>query len=517
MTALRLVAGPLPPERFVRVLARLGPTSTKVGQFLALRPDLLPQEYCDALLALVDRGTPCAWPQIEQVLTRELGGPPGTVFARFERRPIGVGSLSQVHRATLQGGAEVAVKILRPGIEAQIERDIRRLRLGTRLVRQLGLRLPIAPGEAVDEIAAWLRQEIDLAREQENARRMADDSVASDLQVIPHVYPHLSTARILTYQYLDGRKLSTVFSDRSGIPSGTGGSMAMSAEDKRAFAGTLVTAVLTQIFRARFFHADLHPGNLLVMADGRVGFVDFGMCDRLDDTVRANQLRYVAAVYSRDQNRMFRALTEILVTRADSDAEGLRRDFQAETRAAANSDRVGRSATAGALVGVLRAARANRYEVPSHVLSLYRALVTVETVAARLGLDNALRDIGAEVLGEIQREELLAQALSRDTLQQILANLLTLARDGPGQLSQVLADAAEGSVRLKVEVTDSARTAKAQNRRARLWAAAILSVGLSILLTAPHLPIVLGMSLAWPLGGALAGLYLACFLLWRQL
>jgi ubiquinone biosynthesis protein len=290
----------------------------------------------------------------------------------------------------------------------------------------------------------------------------------------------------------------------------------LTADERREFAERLVTATLIQIFRYRFFHADLHPGNLLVLPDRRVGFVDFGLCDKLDETVRANQLSYVSAIYAGNQPRIFKALTEVLVARPESDVEGLRRDFDAEMRAG-NPEHGGASSTANALIGVLRVARRNGYQIPSDVLSLYRALVTVETLASELGLPNGLRDVGSRFFAELRRDEKFDQLFDRDRLQQVLLNTLTLTQDGPAQLAQILADAADGSVRLRVESTDAARVVRAQNRRARLWTAAILAVSVAVLLTVPNLPVVFGVPLEWPLGAALGGLYLACAVLWRRL
>ncbi len=512
------LAGPLDPAEFVDLLTRLGPTATKIGQYLALRPDLLPQEYCDELLRLTDQGKPFGWPLVERVIIAELGDTPDRLFRRFERRPVGVGSLSQVHRAQLEDGAEVAVKIQRPGVEALVARDIRRLRLAARLVKRIDFPFPLTPADLADELAEWLRQEIDFTRECENARRLLDLTARSETQVVPFVYRHLSSPRLITYEYLEGVTISKVLAEMRGTVALPASGPLLTAAERRDLAARLVVATLTQIFRLRFFHADLHPGNLVVLPGGKIGYVDFGLCDTLDDTVRANQLRYVAAVYTRDQARMFTALTGLLVARADSDFEGLRRDFLSQTRRLGDARRDnGRSSAAGYIVGVMRAARNNRFAVPRQVLSLYRALLAVETLAKELGLPNALQQAGRSFIGELQREDALSQLFDRDKLQQILASTLTLARDGPGQIAQILADAAEGSVRLKVEVSDSGRTEAAQNRRARLLAAAILSVGVAVPLASNHLPSVFGLRMAWPLGALLAGLYLVCLSLWLRL
>ena len=172
---------------------------------------------------------------------------------------------------------------------------------------------------------------------------------------------------------------------------------------------------------------------------------------------------------------------------------------------------------AGYLAGVVWAARRNNFIVPPRVLSLYRALLTLETLCAELGLRNALRDVGGDFFKELRREDFLAELCDQDQLRRIMSGALNLSRDGPGQLAQLLTDAAEGNFHLKVEVSDTSRMIGLANRRARLWAAALLAVSVSILLTIPGLPVLFGIPVMWPLGIVLAGLYLTCAWLWRRL
>src|SRR5262249_25244138 len=157
------------------------------------------------------------------------------------------------------------------------------------------------------------------------------------------------------------------------------------------------------------------------------------------------------------------------------------------------------SPTALSLIGIMQAARRNRFEVPRRALSMYRALLTAEAVATQLGLRDGLREVGRDFFRELQSDELFSQLFDRDNLQQFFANTLTLTRDAPSQVSQIMADLAEGTLRLKVEVTDSPHVVKVHNRRARLWTCAILSIGVAILLANPRLPEMLGVSLVWPL------------------
>jgi ubiquinone biosynthesis protein len=511
------------PARFVFRLNRLGLIATKVGQYLALRPDLLPQEYCDALLRLTDSAPPVEWPKIRQVIEEELGEPPERIFRRLERRPIATGSLAQVHRAALDDGTEVAIKVQRPGLPEQLAKDLRRLTMVARLIVRSGVKLPVAPLDVADEIRDWLHQEIDFVNELENVQRMRRLARDSGGQRIPRAFPHLSGRRVLTYEYMGGVPLTDILTSlrttqRSALDS------AFPGIDLQKVAENLVHATLTQIFRYRFFHADLHPGNLRILPDNIIGYVDFGLCDALDENIRANQQRYISAVYDLDEARIFRALTEILSPGPASDIEQLRRDFMSETRslegrqhATTGVNPPGRTPASLYIIGLMRAARRNGFRVPRRVLLLYRALLTVETLSAELGLTSGLQRSGRRFFERLQREELFSQLFDRERFGKALANSLTLVQEGPGQLSQIMADLSEGSLRLRVEVTEAPSVVRLRNRQARLWAAAIVSVGMSMLLSSPALPKLAGISVGWPLGAVLAALYIYCLILWRRL
>ena len=513
------------PTRFVDLLRRLGPTSIKIGQYLALRPDLIPQDYCDELLKLVDRVPPFSWSEVRQTVTEELGRDPAEIFPYFERRPFAAGSIAQVHRVRLDDGTEAAMKIQRPGLAAQVAKDVRRLRTLARLLERRGNIFIASPREVVEEINYWLLQEIDFTRELANVQRLRRLTRGSALQRVPRAYAAYSTKRVITCEYLRGVPVSTVLQDLRSGQAAQSAPGSIKTIDPQSFAENLITACFTQIFRFQFFHGDLHPGNLLILPGNAVGFVDFGLCDALDDTVRDNQLGYIAAIYDQDRARMFKALIEILVPTADSDFAGLERDFAAETRSLgakqtsreATQGSTERSPTALSLIGIMQAARRNRFEVPRRALSMYRALLTAEAVATQLGLRDGLREVGRDFFRELQSDELFSQLFDRDNLQQFFANTLTLTRDAPSQVSQIMADLAEGTLRLKVEVTDSPHVVKVHNRRARLWTCAILSIGVAILLANPRLPEMLGVSLVWPLTALLIALYLGCFILWRRL
>ncbi|HXK04761.1 MAG TPA: AarF/UbiB family protein [Verrucomicrobiae bacterium] len=507
------------PERVVAFLRKMGPTAIKIGQHLALRPDLLPREYTDAFLALVDRVPPFPWAEAEAVIREELGQSPADLFAYIERRPVAAGSLAQVHRAKLEDGTEVAIKIQRPGIEAAVAKDVRRIRRIARFLEARGGSFVASPSELADEIESWLKQELDFRQELENVERMRSLAASSRTQRIPQVFRRLSTRRVLAYEFLHGVPVSAVLQEIRERPAGS--RTLLRQVDPPAFAKNLVRACFTQIFRYQFFHADLHPGNLFILPNNAVGYVDFGLCDELDERVRANQLRYFAAAYDRDLPRMQKALTEILVSTEASDLEGFRRDFTAETRSLEGRSlapgEAASSPSAQYLSGLARAARRNGFQIPSRILSIYRALVTAETLAAQLGYEDSLRLVGQEFFLELQRDELWSNLFTRDSIMRFLASVLNLARDSPQQINQILTDVADGTLTLRVEVSEAPPVVRAKNQRARLWTLAIVSVSGAVLLTAPKLPALFGISLRWPLAVAMLVLYLWTAYLWRTL
>jgi ubiquinone biosynthesis protein len=427
--------------------------------------------------------------------------------------------------ARLSDGTEVAVKVQRPELDAAVARDLRRVRVLAAVLERSGAAFIASPRDVAEEIAGWLRQELDFRAELSNLERLYELTGGSSFQRVPRPFPAYSTQRVLTMEYLSGIPVSSVLQElRAGRLGGKGGGGLRGVEPGQ-YARQLLLAVLTQVFRHQFFHADLHPGNLLVLPGNVVGFVDFGLCDELPASVRESQFRYFAAVYSGDAGRIFKALTEVLIPGERTDLERFRLDFVEETRhweerrPGTAPGGVERSPLAQYLIGVMRAARRNGLEVPARVLSMYRALLTAESVAARLGgaEGGGLREAGAEFFRDLQREETVRRLFNRENAERLLMSVLELKQHGPGQVAQILSEVSQGSLVVKTEMTESTKTARVRNQRARALVLAVLSVSVALLLTRPGLGTVLGIPLAWPLSAALVVLYLWSFLLWRKL
>jgi len=468
----------LGPKRLRRALERLGPTALKVGQFLSLRPDLIPQSYADELLELVDAVPTDPYDVIAAVIEEDLG-PIEQTFAELSEEPCGSGSLAQVHQGRLLTGELVAVKVQRPGVRSRVRRDLRAASFAASIVQVCSEVSLVPPRQLVEEFRDWLEQELDLEREAQNTQRMGR-RLAESAAVVPDVYAAASKGRVLTLEYVEGIGFAELLRwarhqrwerfEAHDI-------------DRHRVAKRLLRSVLDQVFRQELFHADPHPGNLLALPDDVVGFLDFGLVMAADPTVRAGFSRYLTAVYDNDAEGMYRALTEILVVEETSDLGGFRRDFFAATaewerRREAGASR--HSPLATYLVAILTAARNNGLSIPVGVLGMYRAMVMAEGIAHQLSGEATLLKVGSRFFARLQLERFV-EGLDMSTLQATAADLLALLADGPAQVRRLLADVSDDRFELAVSSHYSPAERRAQNDRYRLVAVSIALVALALL------------------------------------
>jgi len=292
-------AGGADSTRAVRLreaLETLGPIFVKFGQLLSTRRDLLPEDLAEELAKLQDKVPPfasdLAIAAIEKGLERKILD----LFASFEREPVASASVAQVHLAVLKDGTEVAVKVLRPGVEQAIARDVLLLETGAGLVERLwmeGRRLK--PREVVAEFARHLEDELDLVREAANASLLGRNFAASPLLAVPAVHWEYCSRRVMVMQRMRGTPISQVSILRQ------------KSIDIPALARAGVEIFFTQVFRDGFFHADMHPGNILVADDGRYVALDFGIMGTLSEVDKGYLAQNFLAFFNRDYRRVAQA------------------------------------------------------------------------------------------------------------------------------------------------------------------------------------------------------------------
>lgn len=396
-----------------------GVTFVKLGQMLATRPDLLPMAYIEELSRLHNKVPAEPWDAVRPVVEDELGRPVGQVFASIDEQPLAAASVAQIHLARLADGTQVVVKIQRPRARAQATADLDIVR---RLARLLDARADWARNlgvlDLVDGFAEALDEELDYRIELANMLAVA---AASRDVVVPRPYPELSGRHVLVMEYLLGQPLS----DAAGLL------RTFTAEQRTAMAEHLLTAVLRQVMVSGVFHADLHPGNIVIDADAGVGLLDFGSVGRLDRGARTSLSTLLLAFERQDAIAATDALIDLLDAPPDLDDRALERQLgQLMLRHGAG---VGGAGNADLFLALFKLVLAHRLSVPSGVAAAFRALGALEGSLQRIA-----EDLDLVAVARAQGGALMAQQLSpsqlRGSLEMQLASILPIVQRLPRQV-----------------------------------------------------------------------------------
>src|SRR5262252_7097400 len=380
-----------------------GVTFTKLGQLLSTRSDLLPEEFTTELAKLQDRAEPAPWEQVAEVIAQSLGSPPEEVFAELQTEPAAAASIAQVHKARLRCGtgpdAEVAVKVQRPGIRASVEQDLDILiRLADRLEDRARWARAVGTAGVARGFAAAMREELDFRVEARNMAAVAASwpdqqrAVGGSVPVVlPAVHEQLCTEHVLVIEWLDGVSLRAAgqLIDERGL-------------DRAELARVLLHSMVYQITEAGVFHADPHPGNIMLLTDGRLALLDFGSVGRLDAQQRFALQALLLALGRADPAAMRDALLELVSRPDEVDELALERalgQFMARHLAA------GSAVTAEMFTDLFRLATRFELVIPAEIATVLRALGTLEGTISLLtpGLDIAgeARRYAADHLGAV--------------------------------------------------------------------------------------------------------------------
>jgi len=283
--------------RLRKAFERLGPIFVKFGQVLSTRRDVLPLDVANELALLQDRVPPFPGVQAVVMVERAFGAPIATLFERFDEQPVASASIAQVHFATLNGGREVAVKVLRPGVLASIESDLYLLHTLARWVERVWVDAKrLKPRDVVAEFDTYLHDELDLVREAANAAQLRRNMADLNLLMVPEMVWDLCRHNVIVMERMNGVPISQLQRLReAGV-------------DIKKLARDGVTIFFTQVFRDGFFHADMHPGNIMVSVDpatkGRYIALDFGIIGTLTEVDKEYLAQNFLAFFRRDYKRV---------------------------------------------------------------------------------------------------------------------------------------------------------------------------------------------------------------------
>lgn len=362
-------------QRLRLALEALGPVFVKFGQVLSTRRDLVPADIVDELILLQDRVPPFPFEQVSQTLDRAFADREGDVFAHFDPVAVASASVAQVHFASLRDGREVAVKVLRPGISRIIEGDVALMRLAASLIEKLwadGKRLK--PREVVDEFRKHLDAELDLMREAANASQLRRNFPDSKLLSVPEVYWDYCTTDVMVMQCMSGTPINQIDRLREqGI-------------DLKRLSTAGVEIFFTQVFRDGFFHADMHPGNILVDSDGHYVALDFGIMGTLTDVDKNYLAQNFLAFFRRDYRRVAQAHVDAGWVPADTRVD----EFESAIRAVCEPifDKPLKEISFGKLLlRLFQTSRQFNVEIQPQLVLLQKTLLNIEGLGRELDPD----------------------------------------------------------------------------------------------------------------------------------
>lgn len=448
-------------EQLAAELVRMGPTFIKLGQLLSTRADLLPPAYLDALAKLRDDVDPFPADEAIRVVEDELGVRVSKAFKSFYRRPIGAASLGQVHKAAMRDGRLVAVKVQRPGIRRQAMEDMEVIsELATFLDGHSESASRVGFAGMVGEFRRSLIDELDYRREASNLRLLGEHLAGFEHIVVPQPVDDYTTSQVLTMTFVGGKSVASM------------GPLARTELDCPALGQELVGAYLDQLLIHGFFHADPHPGNLLLTDDGRLALIDLGMVARLSPGSQEQLLRLLLAISDRDGAGVADSL-EHMGTKLPGYAGDELRTAASDLVLRYGSATIAEAAP-GRLLGQLATASAAAGLRPRPELTmLAKALLNLDQVARTLDPEIDVDKVVQSHAARVMRHRML-EAASPTRLMRSALEATAFAEALPSRLNAVLESVSEGKITLNLEGLDESAIMRGAQKMANRLATGVL-------------------------------------------
>ncbi len=430
-----------PAVRARCVLEDLGPSFVKLGQLASTRPDIIPGDLLVELRKLQDSVVPIDFDSVKEQVESSLGSPLESAFISFDEKPLAAASIAQVHRAILRtetGPADVVVKVQRPGIAHKIASDVDLLHaLAALIERAIPESRIYSPSGLVQQFDQAINAELDFLAEAENARDFAKNFETDPKIHFPRVYREASSKRVLTLEYIDGRKIG------DAVANGYSGRLIA----RRAFG-----AVVQQIFEDGFFHADPHPGNVLVFGDPldpTLGIIDLGMVGRLSPKMRDHVVDVMICAFRRDYEGIADALYAIGTPTKPVDMDAFRAEVSLLSEKYLGK-RLRDIELSGMVRDLIRVGTKYGIEVPTEFMMVGKALMTVEGIGKEIDPEFDLMEEAKPLFSELLRKRYTPERIGNELLRR-LERLSGATYSVPQQVQDILHDLRLGRLVLKTD------------------------------------------------------------------
>jgi ubiquinone biosynthesis protein len=434
--------GDVAPEQLADDLEAMGPTYVKLGQVLASRADLLPEAYLKALARLQDKVKPFPYADVEQIVCTELGVKISKAFSNFEPKPIAAASLGQVHSAALRDGRPVVVKVQRPGIAKQIAEDFEVLAQIAEFLdahTEFGRRYRLLA--TLEELRITLQQELNYEREAQNLITVGKNLAQFDLIQVPQPVSDYSTRHVLTMDYIQGRKITSL------------GPLATLELEGAALAEELFRAYLKQVLVDGIFHADPHPGNVFVTSDGRIALLDLGMVGHTSPAMQQHLLRILLAISEGKGDDAAEIAIQASRTAEELDAEEFRRRI-GQLVALRQDQNLPQLNVGRTLLQVSRIAAETGLFVPSELTLLGKTLLQLDEVGRTLD-----PDFNSSASVRRNATQSMSQRMRRDMTQgSVLSSLLEMkdfVTGLPARVNKILDALSNAELEVNVRAPDA--------------------------------------------------------------
>jgi len=486
------------PQRVRMVLEELGPTFIKLGQILSMKPDIVPFEYIEEFRKLQDKAGPFPFETAKEIIEKELDSPIEKLFTEFSIEPIAAASIAQIYKAKIDEGKNVALKVQRPAIKSIITADIEIL---LDLARMLEARIPESelydPVSIVEEFSEVMKKELDFINEGRNCVRFKQNFKDDPDVYIPEIYWDYSTSKVLTMEYIDGIKASDMQTiEKLKI-------------DKNEIAVNCASAFLKQVFRFGFFHADPHPGNIMILNKNVIVFLDYGMIGRLNEEIKEQLGELAEAIVNNNIDKIVKVAFAI----GSIDEEINMREFKSDIAEFIDQYYhlpVKHVNTPEIIQKGIYLFRKHKIHLPTDVVVLCKAFITSEGFVRSFAQDLDLYDLSKPYVTEMitDRFSVLKQLKKIKTILEDIAELFEIL---PSELKLLFLKIKRGDISLKLEHKGLDKLIleleKSSNRMTFGLIVAALIIGSSLIIQSNIGPYLFGFPILGVAGYLIAGIF----------